>query len=277
MTTLTRKAATIIATVALAGSSALVVAAPASAADPVIPTTPLTFEQPTITGLPAKIALPSGSTRKTVSFTVNVPGTPSDGSYTDVNLDGHEVWYQQSPSATVTVISSRVKPTSTPWVNRPTPITAGPLAFSLDISRYNTPGLYEVAIPIKQLAYVNRQFVDSTLVATARFALYANTKASLADTSVFAPSWRNGETAKITFRAPAYQKGAKVTLYVKKKGKKKYVKLTSAKLKASSYQSQAKLKGKNLRTGDKIYFKVATVKYAKGYKTKATKITKVYR
>lgn len=276
MSTFTRRAATAIAALALAASGALVAVAPAQAA-------PASFTGVSISGLKKNYtAATTAYPGKSYSFTVNLTGSADDDGYTDINGDGVGVWYNahdavKRQSITVKAIKTKVKRPSAPSVTRPSTMTNGKNTFKLNVTKYTTPGVYEVSIPVTQYwkdrEVTPTQYRETVKYAKARFTIKASTKNSRASTNVSSSSWRIGKTAKFTAYTPEYQKGAKVTLYYKKKGAKKYTKLTSSTVKVKNGLAKATLKTKKLTRAGHIYFKVSGVKYAPGYKTTVSKVT----
>lgn len=271
--TFTQRAATTFATLALAASGALVATAPAHAA-----ATP-TFTGLSVSGVKSSYMLSSKT--KEYAFTVNVSGTAADSSVTtDDNGDGLSVLYKPYDSEfygpKVRTLSSKIKNATAPSISAyPNNIVTGANTYKLRVSAYTSPGVYELAIPVTQQNWTVSPHGKVTKIVKKKVTIKANPKLSLAQTSYYAPSWRVGKTATITFNAPAYQHGGKVTLYYKKKGAKKYTKIVTKSLvaKKGSYRATAVLKTKKLTKTGHVYFKVSSVKYAKGYKTKAQKIT----
>lgn len=270
MTTRMKRTATMATALALVAGAALV-ASPAALAAPA----PGAFTTPTIGGLPGSITLPT-SGAKEYSFTVSFSGTPSDGGYTDVNGDGAGLLYYASdenfggPTATPvsTVAKSYIYKPSLTSPSTIVPGTSG--GFKLRVSYYTTPGVYRVSVPVTQRYYPS---IKTTRWATVQITINANAKASKATTSYYAPSWKVGKTAKVSVSTNEYQNGAKVTLYYKKNGTKKYKAVVSGKLKKSGSYSKVTLKTKKMTKSGKVYLKVGKVKFAPSYKTKTVKIT----
>ena len=277
MKTFTQRTATTFATLALAASGALVATAPAHATTTPEAPAPATFTSVKVAGLKSKYTLTSKN--KSYKFTVNITGTAADTSHTDTNGDGRTIRYspygERTAYPTVSVVKSSEKINFKPSISYPNTLKSGKNTFKLEVKNYTSPGVYKITIPVRQTDSTTYPSVSTYKYVTKKVTINANSKISKKETTLSAPSWKNGQTAKITFRAPEYQAGARVTLYVKKKGAKKYVKHTSKKLKRSYSSSQVLLKGKNLRPGDKIYFKVAKAKYAPAYKTAVRTIKKV--
>ena len=272
MKTLTRRAVTVASTLALAAGSALVATAPAQATDPAPAfTVAVTQNTPKIT----TAATPGGKSWK-ISGTFT--GLPSDANYgtSDVNGDGVIVYYDLG-YPTVEVVKSRVASPSLPLVASSESSSllnpGAPITTTLLTGAPTTPGVYRLVVPVEQRVRVVGGATSSTLLQlTAVFEIRANTKVSAMQSGLASASWRSGQTAKLTLQAPAYQHGAKATLYVKKKGKKKFVKHSTAKLRESGSTSTAKFKVKRLRTGDKVYLKIAKVTYSPAYKTASAKV-----
>ncbi|MBD9699974.1 hypothetical protein IGS67_10795 [Flavimobilis sp. GY10621] len=276
MKTFTKRAATTLATLALAASGALVATVPAHAA-------PATFTGASISGLKSKYATSTATyPGRSYSFTVDVAGSADDGSYTDITGDGVGAWYQTyDPKAVkgshVVKVKTRVSQVSLPRIENPSKVTTGKNTYKLVVNRYTTPGVYELRIPITQRSYdpATREYTDTVRYATKRVTINASTKVSFSDSSFRNYGWTVGKTATFYVTTPAYQHGAKVTLYYKKKGAKKYSKITSKTLKAKkgSYSARAELKTKKLTKAGHLYFKVSGVAYAPGYKTPKIKVT----
>ena len=281
-----QRAATTFATLALAASGALVATAPAHATD-AQPTgtqtaaTPV-FTSATITGLKSTYTAPKTSksrvARKSYSFTLNVTGTASDASsYDDTTGDGLAVSYAARDAnydgPSIKAVKTLVKNPYLPTLDSPTSLRSGANKFTVEMSEYVTPGVYEIRVPVRQS--VSRSSTTTYKVATKRFTIKANTTSSVAQTRVRNYGWRIGKTATFYVSAPAHQKGAKITLYYKKQGAKKYSKVVTKKLvvKKNSSSATTELKTKKLTKTGHIYFKVTGVKYAPAYKLKPIKIT----
>lgn len=268
-----------------------VVAAPATAAtEPATgpsatssPASSARFDGVSISGLKKKQKMPkkSGKTR-TVNFTVNIAGTPSDGGISDVNGDGLAVDYRAHDvdfrSATVVPLKSRVKKKyrSAPRILYPSTVTTGANTYSLQISSYTSPGRYEVRIPITQNDWTTSPRVSTTKVATFVVNVRAPKKLSRSQTKYDVPGWRTGQAAKFTINAPAYKRGAKVTLFYRTAKGKKFTKIATKKLKVkgASSRATAKISTKKLRVGHRFYFKIAKDKWAPAYKTKTDRVVK---
>lgn len=275
MKTFTKRAATTLATLALAGSGALVATAPAYAAS-------ATFTGATISGLKSTYTPPTSKrttfVKKSYAFTLNITGTASDAtSYDDSNGDGLSVSYDDFDAnfdgPSIKAVNTRVKSPYLPRLDAPASLKNGANTFTITLPDYATPGVYEIKIPVRQHEFESG--LKTYKVATKRFTVKANTKNSLADTRISNYGWRVGKTATFYVTAPDYQKNATITLYYKKKGAKKYSKIVSKKLvvKKGSSVATTELKTKKLTKSGHIYFKVSGVSYASGYKTKAAKVT----
>lgn len=275
MNTFTRRATTAVAALALAATGALVAVAPAQATTPAT----ATFTSVKVSGLKSKYTLTSKA--KQYSFKVNITGTAADsGVSTDNNGDGLNILYKpydsDSSGPKIKKIASKVKNPTLPSISsHPRDLRTGANTYKLSVSQYTSPGVYEIQIPVTQQNWTTWPRTNVTKIVKKRVTINANPKLTRAATSYYASSWRIGKTASITFRAPAYQSGAKVTLYYKKAGTKKYSKIVTKKLavKKGDYQASTVLKTKKLTKSGHVYFKVTNVKYAKGYKTKPAKIT----
>ncbi|QIK83936.1 hypothetical protein [Sanguibacter sp. HDW7] len=269
MKTFVRRATTLAASLALVAVSALVTT-PAASADTVEPT----LGTPKISGL-ARTVVPSASGTRTFTFNLSVVGSPDDGGYSDVNGDGVGVYYGGG-WAEVVKVSSRVAKPIGAYVSRVGSVTTGkPVKYKLELAKFASPGRYEIRVPVKQYYKLNGQYLERQVIGRFRFDVRANTNISKANTYFSAPSWKPGATATFTVRAPEYQRTAKVALFVKKKGKKSYTRVALTTLGKASYGSVVKIKAKNLRVGDRIYFKVGSVSYAPGYSLSSVLIKRV--
>jgi len=274
-----KRATTFVAALALAGTTALV-AAPGASAAPAAGA----FSTPTISGL-STVTLPAKGS-KDVAFKVSFSGTASDGpsAYSDTNGDGAWISYKAYDAnfygATIVKTASIAKKAVyKPYLYDTTNLVTGTNGgFSIRVYYFTTPGVYRVTVPVTQVYYpaAGGASTKTTRTAVVSFTVKANTKYSRAGTRLTSPGWRTGQTAKLTVTAPEYQAGGKVTLYIKKHGKKKYAKSVSGKLKRKGSSSKVTLKKKGLSSGDKIYFKIGKVKYAAAYKTKNIKIKRIY-
>lgn len=276
--------------VALTLGTAVVASAPAhastdtdAAAHATTPASSARFDGVSISGLKKKQKLPvkNGRTR-TVNFTVNITGSPSDGGVTDINGDGLSIDYKVHDAdfkgASIVSLKSRVKKKARtlPRLNVPTTVSPGANTFSIGLHNYVSPGRYEVRIPITQNNWTDSPRVSTTKVATFRINVQAPKKLSRNRTSYYAPSWRTGAAAKFTINAPSYKRGAKVTLFYRTANGKKFTKIASKKLKAKGTSSiaTAKINTKKLRPGHRFYFKVSKNKWAPGYKTKTDRVVR---
>ena len=278
---------------ALALGTAVAASAPATAAPDAelgdtatsSPASSARFDSVTISGLKKKHKLPvkvkAGQTR-TVNFTVNITGSPSDASVNDVNGDGLAIDYKtydaEFKGATVAPLKSRVKKKNriAPRIDSPLTVATGANTFSIKTHPYTSPGRYEVRIPITQNDWTSRSRVSTTKVATFVINVVAPKKLSRSQTSYYAPSWRTGTAAKFTFNAPEYKRGAKVTLFRSTAKGKKFTKIASKKLKSkgTALRSTVKINTKQLRPGHRFYFKVAKNKWSPAYKTKTDRVIK---
>src|SRR6218665_2476296 len=238
--------------IAAAGAVALVMGmgAPAMAAP--------AYTAPVITG-PATVTLPSKSSTK-----VNLSAT-FQGAAASTNLRYY--WYDASyASPTVTLLdrnkkvkSSNVNAVKYAYTNdyssTAVPGTAKGINFS--ISPYTAPGKYRLNLPVTQKGY--NPSSTQTLFGYKQITIKANSSYSKANTGL-SGSGRVGKTWKVSMLAPAYQAGAKVTLYTKAKGQKKFKKVGAAKVLKnynSTYSRTGKLKlsGKYTKKGSKVYVK----------------------
>jgi len=272
-----------LAAAALALGTGLVAAGPATAENLSTPSAAATFDSVSITGLKNKITVPKYGKYRTVSFTANITGTASDGGTTDVNGDGLSIDYKAYDAdfygPKIVNLKTKASSASDIFVTAPQTVTTGANTFTFRISYSTAPGLYEVRLPITQNDWTTSPRVSTTKTATFRFKIFANKTVSKKMTSASAPSWRPGATAKFTVRAPAYQKGAKVTMFYKTAKAKKFTKVVAGKLKVkpkkSTYSSIVVLKTKKLRPGHKIYFTIGKTTWAPKYQTKKTKIVRL--
>ena len=270
----------IVAAVASAALLLTMSVAPASAAAPtagtfnVTGTTASKIRTPTI--------LKAGTTpHREIKLSVNVSGTPSDVGYDDSNGDGATVGYSAYGGTTypkIVALRTKEKRPSVPYLTSPTRMKSGSNTFRVHVGIYTTPGLYEARIPVTQTFYPAGKYTSTKTTRTVkvRFQVIANTKTSKTSTRAASSSWRKGKTATIRLSAPEYQQGARVAMYYKKKGAKNYAKLGTKKVtmqkKYGRYNSTAIFKTRKLTKSGTIIFKISSVKYAKGYKSRTVKV-----
>lgn len=212
--------------------------------------------------------------KKNVKVTFNAPAANSYRYYymTDANYAGPKIKSAKRNKGIKTSYLSK------PYVDGPLTQISPAHATKATISayKYTSPGKYKVTVPVVQRSYYPTNTVvksDSTYVT-----VKANTKTSKALTGL-SGSARAGKTFPLTVKAPNYQAGAKVTVYYKAPGKKKYKKVSTGKLKAknASY-SKAKInisKKYNLGgKGGRVKVKVGGVTYAGGYTSASAKLYK---
>jgi len=263
-----------VSTLAAAGATALVLS---------MSTPALAAENPTFGGLtvsnPGTATVPSsakGSTKK-ISVKFNGPLPPADKTY-QISYGMYEADFY-GPKIT---LSKKNKKLSSKYVSLPylsASSSASPTAnnaLEVKLSRYTTPGKYKITVPVTQHDRRVTPTKVTTLNSTKYLTVRANKKVSQSLTGL-SGSGTLGKTWKVSMVAPAYQAGAKVTLYVKAKGKKKYKKVGATKtLKSSnstySKTSKLKLPGKYTKKGTKVYVKVKAVAYSGAYKSKPQKI-----
>ena len=144
--------------------------------------------------------------------------------------------------------------------------------YFMNLSPGNTPGKYRLTFPI------TRTDVDPAVSnkVSVNVVIKANKKESRARTWLLKGTVKRNGSGTFQLRAPDYQRGAKVTMYYKAKGKSKYKKVATGKLDRNAPNgSKAKLSVKSkhdLKAGGRIYFKIGSVKYAGSYKTTKTRL-----
>lgn len=240
--------------------------APAAAAPDVKPGAPAAvssaaaFDSVTISGWKKTAKLPKSTKTRRINFTVHIAGSPSSNDIRYRNYDANGNYPRVVP------VKSKVKDPTKPRILYPT-IDAGANTYTLEIPSYVSPGRYDVHIPVTQVDWTTSPQTITTKNVTARINISATKKISKQSTRISANTWRTGKAAKFSISAPAYQKGAKVSMLYKKKGTKKFVKLQSKKLKLKkgAYSSTVKFSTKALTKNGKLRFKFKKVKWAPGY------------
>lgn len=214
------------------------------------------------------ITPPNGTTPKTKNLSVTFDGPAPSSNRVYYMFDSS--YY--GPRVTVYKKNKGVKSANVirPYVDGPSGQITPAAASTAKVSayRYATPGKYKVTVPVSQRTYSPNAW--NTKTATTYLTVKANAKTSKKMTSFYGSGY-SGKTFKVRVTAPDYQTGAKVTVYFKAKGKSKYKKVATGKLKASSSVSKASInvsKKHNVAgKKGKIYVKIGSVTYAKGYKT----------
>ncbi|MBO1901627.1 hypothetical protein J4H92_06635 [Leucobacter weissii] len=227
---------------------------------------------------PGSVTVPSGSAKtKRITVKFDGPAAPSSNpSQITYGIYGADFY---GPKIKLVKKNKGVKsryvytPSVSADTTSPTPAAGGTV--STRIWSHHTPGRYKVTIPVTQHDRRVSPTKNTTRSTTKYLTIKANTKVSRKSTSI-SGSGRTGKTWRVTVNAPNYQAGAKVTLYAKKKGAKKYKRVASGKLKStsSSYSKTSKLKlpGKYTKKGSRAYVKVGSVTYAAGYKSSPQKV-----
>ena len=170
--------------------------------------------------------------------------------------------------AKIVNLKSKVKSPYAPFVTSPSALATGANTYSFKLSYSTAPGLYELRVPVTQNDWTSGTRVSTTKVAKFRFQVLANKKVSKKVSYGDVKRFTLGKTGTFTLTAPTYQRGAKVTMYFKKKGSKSFTKVKTAKLKgkASAYKSTATFKTKAVQQTGTVQFRVAKVKWAPAYK-----------
>ncbi len=247
----------ILTAVALATGS-LVAAAPANA---------VAFSNPVISGLKTKYVLPK-STQK-VNFSYKFVG---EAETTDLYYGDYAADYT---SAKITLVKSRVSASKASK-----PVLMGSYTYSqvapganlglyFNLNYYTTPGLYQVTVPVTKRTWntTTNKYDTVTRTTTAQFTIVGSTAVSRASTNYYL-SGKLGKKFTGRLITEDYYRGAKVTVYYKASGKKKYKKIATAKVNSSGTAKIVVKKGKIKKKG-KAYFKVSGVTYAPTYTTKA--------
>lgn len=256
-----------VASVLVAGSVVLVPACPAHAAD--------AFGNLKVTGVPARLTVPLANT--TVRFTVSFTGPAATSEL------GYGPWHtsagKQLTAAIAAVTTNQTTGRELPSVTSPASVAPGkPLAYSLSLSPYKTPGRYRIVIPIEQ-ATRNRvtglwSYVD--ISTSVQFEVIANPVLTSARTwSILTGSGGFSKKAKWswTFNGPDYEKGATVRIYYRAKGKKRYAVVASSRLNASGDAAFKGKKGAIRKTG-KAYYVLGAVPFSPRTKSGQYLITK---
>jgi len=133
------------------------------------------------------------------------------------------------------------------------------------VAAATTPGKYRATITVTK----SQGGAKTSLTAVKDVSLKANVAYSKEQTSRSGTP-RPGRAFVATVKAPYYQVGARVTAYVKLKGKKTYAKTTSGYLKQGTKnrsKATVKIPAKYVRSGAKYFFKIAAAPYAGGYRS----------
>ncbi|MFC7765877.1 hypothetical protein [Leucobacter soli] len=233
-----------------------------------------------ISSLPAKLTQPTKGRDRQARFRVNVSGSPT--------ADGGRYWVKPSDVRIELVdyinpsklsakwrradLRNGVSGIPQPW--RPSEdLEAGVNSFKILYDSSARPGKYELRVKV-------RHQVDGTTTVKetrATFTVQANPSASR--------KWSNSHSwitcadcyfsgpRRAVLVAPEWQLGAKVTAYCKAQGKKWRKAATAKVKKGATYKAMARIKlPSRCKVGDKVYLKVAKVKYAPKYQTKAMRI-----
>lgn len=223
-----------------------------------------TFGNVKLTG-PTKTTLEKSKT-KTVKFSLKFDGPTAAGhSYYISNVTVKMVGKNKKLSSKYVW----TPPYASSNTSYPTPTSGATI--TLPIQNYKTPGKYRVSVSLTHR--VNN--VNVTTVPLKRdITINANKSYSKSYTS-FWGSARSGKTFKGEITAPAYQAGAKATVYYKAKGKKKYKKVKTVTLKAKNgtyAKAKVKISKKHkMHRGGTVYIKVKKASYAPAYKSKKFK------
>lgn len=276
-TTLTRRIGLVTATAVLSGTALIAPAMPAYAATP-----PTPLGAVNVAGLPTSITVPydgTSSAATVVPLTVQFAGEPTD--LTDANGDGWKVAYGPVDSANknagVETVDARTPSPVTPSIATPAAVEPNtPATYNLTVAADTTPGRYRITIPITQAVKAGSAATETrTQAATLEFTVIGNVKTVAAYTG-YSMRGKFSKKSKWTGSAdlPDYMAGSTVKVYFKAKGKKKYVKVASAKLNAAG---DANLKAKKgaIRKSGSAYLAVGAVAYVPAFKTAVVKVKKV--
>lgn len=219
---------------------------------------------------PGSVRVPSGSTAATKSIAVafDGPAATADNKYYMEFSDYGDPKIELSHSRVSALRVDRPYLSGSYDALNPATLSAA----SLRVYSSTTPGRYKLTIPITRRNYIANTVTQATVVKYVT--IKANTRVSKSGTDA-SGSGRTGRTWKIRVTAPEYQRGAKVAIYAKVKGSKKYRKASKTlRLKQSSYKSKATLKvpGKYTKKGTRFYIKVGGVSYSSGYKATGYRI-----
>ena len=245
--------------VAAAGTAALVIGltVPASAAGP-------TFGGLVVSG-PASAVLPPHYAGR-VDLKVRFDGPSGSGiSYSVSQKSARPI------ARNAGIRASYVRPAPSIYgADRTNAIAPGvPKTFFIEpyggaVADATTPGRYRATVTVAQIADGRKQTLTNETYAVT---LNANVGYSKERTGRSGTP-RAGKVFSVTVKAPYYQVGAKVTAFVKLKGKKVFAKTASGTLKTGTRSrsvATVKIPAKYVRSGAKYYFKVAAAPYAGGY------------
>jgi hypothetical protein len=255
--TMTRRVSLVAATALLAGVGLVAPSSVATAAPAVAITR--------VAG-PTTIRVPATSTRYAYSMSFTGPAP----SYPNTYYTPYSTSYS-GPS--VSVVSSRDSAAYKPYISTSqsssTMTPSRPVVYSMTLNQYTTPGRYKVTIPIAYRA--------STDVNASR-AFIVNVIANSAITESLDYFNMYGTFSKrsrwqVQYSGPTYVRGAKLSIYYKAKGKKKYTKIGSKTLNSVGDASFKLKKGKVRKTG-KLYYKLSAVAWAPAMKSHTYSIVK---
>lgn len=167
----------------------------------------------------------------------------------------------------VTKVASRVGSPSTPGGPSGTITLGAASTVSVAMSAYTTPGRYRLTIRLKKTGAVSSSaYRDFDVIANSAvtesqdyFNMYG----------VFSKRSR----WQVQYTGPTYVRGAKLSIYYKAKGKKKYTKIGSKTLNSVGDASFKLKKGKVRKTG-KLYYKLSAVSWAPAMKSHTYSIVK---
>lgn len=252
----------------LVSTTALVAAAAPANAESVIKTTPT--DSIATWGLAGSYT-PSTKATRYIKFQVSFTGTAVS------NTVSYSPYDQQYHSPSFTVVSSKVKSPYKPTIVTPSAASMKPntkITYQLRLNPLHSPGKYTIKIPVTKRVYANSKFTYSTLWATRTVVINANTGYSKANTTLSGSGkFSKSSRWSVTVRAKEYQAGAKVGLYYKAKGAKKYTKIGATKLDSKGRKTFKLGKGK-IRKAGQIYAAIGKVTYAASYKTQVFRVRK---
>lgn len=262
-----RRIALAAASALVAGSLTLAPASPARAA--------VAFGNLKIAAIPTR-TVPLANTTVRLSITFTGPAATSDVAY----RPWHTSPAGKSVPATVAVVATNhARTLDVPTVTSPATIAPGtPLAYSLTLTPYKTPGRYRLTIPIQQLTRntVTGRWAKVEISASVEFDVIANKILTSAPTwSVLTGSGTFSKKSRWSwkFSGPDYEAGARIKVYFRAKGAKKYTVVASGTLNGAG---DAAFRGKTgaIRKTGKAYYILGKVPFSPETKSGQYLITK---
>lgn len=204
---------------------------------------------------------------KDVPFTLSFDGPAAD----------NNTYYKASGSAKMIGYNTKIRSSYLKKIQGVYPTSGAPTPDApkrVDWSIYDlstSPGKWRVSATVTKNTWNGSTYVQTRATAHKDIVVNASTSYSKRNTSL-SGSARAGKTFPLTVRAPYYQVGAKVSVYFKAKGSKRFKKVATSTLKSGdAYSSKVTIKISKKHNvagkGGKIYVKVGARPYAGAYQS----------